>query len=96
MVGDVSSEEKKGIIPLTLETVFTAIENAAAQDPALSFASTVSYISIYLEEVADLLSKDVHKPLEIKQHVTDGVYVKDLSSWIIRSPAEGSYVLQKG
>lgn len=95
-MGDVSGEEKKGIIPRALETVFTAVADAQEVDPGLSFTTTVSFICIYLEQVTDLLSKDVHKPLNIKENVSDGVYVKDLTSCTILSPAEGLQALQQG
>lgn len=101
MVGDITNEEKKGAIPRAMETVFAAIDEAQATNANLSFVVTISYLSIYNERVIDLLCKlDSHgnpgRDLQLKQHVTEGVYVKDLSQCIIRSAEEGIAVLQQG
>lgn len=41
-----------------------------------------SFLELYNEEVRDLLSKNFKK-LEIREKVGSGIYVKDLSSFMI-------------
>ena len=48
----------------------------------------VSYLEIYKEEVRDLLSKNHSTRLEVRERVDVGVYVKDLTSFVVKSPEE--------
>ena len=43
----------------------------------------VSYLEIYNEEVRDLLGKDQLARLEVKERPDIGVYVKDLSMYVV-------------
>lgn len=45
----------------------------------------VSYYEIYNEEVRDLLGKDQRVRLEVKERPDIGVFVKDLSSYIVNN-----------
>ena len=44
-----------------------------------------SYLEIYNEEIRDLLYKNGTKKLDLKDKDT-GVYVKDLSTFVVKSP----------
>ena len=52
------------------------------------FLVRVSYLEIYKEEVRDLLSKSHSTRLEVRERVDVGVYVKDLTSFVVKSPEE--------
>jgi hypothetical protein len=74
----------KGIIPRTFEHIFKRIEGMAVNK---QFLVSVSYLELYNEEIRDLLSKNFKK-LEIREKSGSGVYVKDLSKFIIENPTE--------
>jgi len=44
-----------------------------------------SYLEIYNEDIRDLLKKDAGNKLELKETPDSGVYVKDLSSYVVRT-----------
>lgn len=46
-----------------------------------------SYLEIYNEEIRDLLAKKNSGRLELKDKDT-GVYVKDLNTFVVKSPAD--------
>jgi kinesin family protein 3/17 len=45
----------------------------------------VSYLEIYNEEVRDLLVKDQKTRLEVRERSDIGVYVKDLSAFVVNN-----------
>ena len=55
MVGDLSSDEHKGIIPRSFQHIINIVDNSKDK----KFLIRCSYIEIYNEEIRDLLSKDV-------------------------------------
>eukprot|EP00752_Nemacystus_decipiens_P011231 g9981.t1 len=55
-----------------------------------------SYLEIYNEEIRDLLSKDPKDKLELKENVDSGVYVKDLTTFVVKSAMEIDHVMQAG
>ena len=55
-----------------------------------------SYLEIYNEEIRDLLSKDHKKQLQLKESVDQGVYVKDLSMFVLKSVTEIEHVFNVG
>ncbi len=55
----------------------------------------VSFLEVYNEEVRDLLSKDPKQRLEVHEN-EDGVYVKGLSSFVVRNVEEMTKVLEVG
>lgn len=55
-----------------------------------------SYLEIYNEELRDLLKKDVKNRLELKEDPESGVYVKDLSSFVVKSVQEIDQVFIAG
>lgn len=55
-----------------------------------------SYLEIYQENVRDLLSKSKDQKLELKDKPDSGVYVKDLSSFVVKSTKEIEHVMYVG
>ncbi|CAM9561529.1 unnamed protein product, partial [Phaeothamnion confervicola] len=65
-----------------------------------------SYLEIYNEEIRDLLSRasltfylclsDPKNKLELKENMDSGVYVKDLTSFVVKSAMEIDHVMQAG
>ncbi|KAJ3126975.1 Kinesin-like protein kif3b [Nowakowskiella sp. JEL0407] len=79
--------ELRGIIPNAFNHIFNHI--AASVDK--KFLVRVSFLEIYNEEIRDLLVKQQpgkFKGLEIKEHPEKGVYVKDLSAYVVKSVEE--------
>lgn len=56
----------------------------------------VSYLEIYNEEVRDLLIKDVNNKLEVKERPDIGVYVKDLSSYVVNNADDMESIMDLG
>ena len=76
----------KGIIPRAFQHVFEAIE--ARRKPDSEFLVRASYLELYNEEVRDLLSKNSSNKLELKETPDTGVYVRDLTSYVVKSTKE--------
>ena len=55
-----------------------------------------SYLEIYNEDIRDLLKKDASNKLELKETPESGVYVKDLSSYVVKSVQEIHQVFTAG
>ena len=66
----------------------------AKADDHLKFLVRVSYLEIYNEEVRDLLGKDQTVRLEVKEHPGKGVYVKDLSVYMVNN-ADDMVIIEK-
>ena len=63
-------------------------------DTERQYLVRVSYLEIYNEEIRDLMSKKPQK-LELKDKDT-GVYVKDLSTFVVKTPADMTKVFEEG
>lgn len=74
--------ELKGIIPNSFAQIFSHIAKAEGDQ---RFLVRCSYLEIYNEDVRDLLAKQSTVKLEVKEHRDKGVYVKDLSSFVVRN-----------
>jgi len=78
--------EMKGLLPRAFEHIFRSIESA---DPNVTrFLVRASFLEIYNEEIRDLLSKDVSHKCELKENPDSGVYVRDLSAFVVKSVGE--------
>ncbi|KAI4154910.1 MAG: hypothetical protein LQ340_001347 [Diploschistes diacapsis] len=81
--------EKPGIIPRTCEDLFQRIESNTS--PHISYTVRVSYFEVYNEHVRDLLSSprqtNTGHPnyLKIREHPSEGPYVKDLTEMAVRN-----------
>ena len=56
----------------------------------------VSYLEIYNEEVRDLLGKNHQARLEVRERPDIGVYVKDLSSFVVKGPEDMEKLMSIG
>ena len=63
---------------------------------SLRFLVRVSYLEIYNENVRDLLSKNIKKKLQIRERPDVGVYVKDLSSFVVKNADEMDKLMTVG
>eukprot|EP00227_Mantoniella_beaufortii_P001149 CAMPEP_0197614672 /NCGR_PEP_ID=MMETSP1326-20131121/59645_1 /TAXON_ID=1155430 /ORGANISM="Genus nov. species nov., Strain RCC2288" /LENGTH=429 /DNA_ID=CAMNT_0043183549 /DNA_START=129 /DNA_END=1415 /DNA_ORIENTATION=+ len=81
-----------GIVPNTFETVFADIDATGNKN----FLVRASFLEIYNEDVRDLLSKDQTKKCDLKETPDTGVYVKDLTSFVVKGVAEIRQVLEVG
>ncbi|XP_009642383.2 kinesin-like protein KIF3C, partial [Egretta garzetta] len=92
MQGAWAEPEKRGIIPLSFEHIFTHISRSQNQQ----YLVRASYLEIYQEEIRDLLAKDQSKKLELKENPETGVYIKDLSSFVTKNVKEIEHVMNLG
>ncbi|DBA69276.1 hypothetical protein WJX79_007614 [Trebouxia sp. C0005] len=87
-----AGDSERGIIPKTFNQIFEAIQVSEQQQ----FLVRASFLEIYNEEVRDLLSKNPKNKLELKERKEQGVYVKGLNSFVVKSVAEITSVLEVG
>ena len=92
MEGKESPPELNGIIPRTFNHIFQSIN---AQGQNLQYLVRASFLELYNEEIRDLLSKGAKK-LDIREKPNQGIYVKDLSYFMIESPADLKKRLEQG
>jgi len=83
--------EMRGIIPNSFVHIFEKI----AGDTSKIFLVRASYMEIYNEEIRDLLGKDPRAKLDLKEK-DNSVYVKDLTSFVVRSVSEIDHVMNVG
>ena len=93
MEGDRSVAELKGIIPNSFAHIFGHIAKSGDDK---NFLVRVSYLEIYNEEVRDLLGKDQNMRLEVKERPDVGVYVKDLSAFVMNNADEMDRIMTMG
>ena len=93
MEGRQDPPELRGVIPNSFQHIFEHIANA---DGSQHFLVRASYLEIYNEEIRDLLSKDPKNHLDLKENVDSGVYVKDLTSFVVKNATEIDHVMQAG
>ncbi|CAB4027558.1 Kinesin KIF3A, partial [Paramuricea clavata] len=82
MEGVRSAPELRGITPNSFAHIFGHIAKMAGD---VRFLVRVSYLEIYNESVRDLLGKDQNAQLEVKERPDIGVYVKDLSAYVVNN-----------
>lgn len=82
----------RGIIPNSFQHIFEFVSSASDRQ----FLVRASYLEIYNEEIRDLLSKDPKNSLDLKENIDTGVYVKDLTSLVVKNVAEIDHVMQAG
>ena len=76
----------RGIIPRSFAHIFDMIATRASEER--EFLVRASYLEIYNEEIRDLLCKNTQNKLEIKDSQDTGVYVRDLTSYVVKSTRE--------
>ena len=88
-------DEKRGIIPRTIEDIFTYIESNSNKDT--KFIIRAAYLQIYNEMISDLLkSNNPNRNLNIREDKKKGLYVEHLSEWAVRVPSDIYSLLEKG
>lgn len=60
------------------------------------FLIRCSYLEIYNEQIRDLLSKNIENKLDLKETKDKGVYVKDLTTCIVKKIKEIEDYMEKG
>ncbi|KAA6421900.1 MAG: kinesin KIF3B [Trebouxia sp. A1-2] len=90
-----AGDSERGIIPKTFNQIFEAIQASQVSEQQ-QFLVRASFLEIYNEEVRDLLSKNPKNKLELKERKEQGVYVKGLNSFVVKSVAEITSVLEVG
>ncbi|XP_077284900.1 kinesin-like protein 64D [Arctopsyche grandis] len=95
MAGISSAPELKGIIPNSFAHIFGHIAKATGDE---KFLVRVTYLEIYNEEVRDLLGSKAHnkQSLEVKERPDIGVFVKDLTGYVVHNADELDKVMQLG
>ncbi|GCB69961.1 hypothetical protein scyTo_0010674 [Scyliorhinus torazame] len=85
--------ELRGIIPNSFAHIFGHI---AKSEGDTRFLVRVSYLEIYNEEVRDLLGKDQSQRLEVKERPDVGVYIKDLSGYVVNNADDMDRIMTLG
>jgi len=85
--------ELRGLLPRTFTHVFNDIDTTSKDT---RYLVRVSFLEIYNEEIRDLLSKNPKERCELKDHPSNGVYVKDLSTVVVKNVDEMEGVLATG
>lgn len=93
MEGDMKPKEMRGMMSRAFESVFEGIDDTS---DTTKFLVRVSYLEIYKENIRDLLSSNPKNKLQLHEKKDSGVYVKDLSSFIVKSAAEIQKVQDTG
>eukprot|EP00899_Mesostigma_viride_P027813 jgi/Mesvir1/8216/Mv12506-RA.2 len=92
MEGKEEPPELRGIIPNAFVHIFDEIDMSEDKE----FLVRASFLEIYNEEIRDLLGKNSQKSMELKENVDTGVYVRDLTSFVVKGAKEINNVLQVG
>mmetsp|Transcript_18435 Transcript_18435/g.22116 ORF Transcript_18435/g.22116 Transcript_18435/m.22116 type:complete len:824 (+) Transcript_18435:108-2579(+) len=93
MEGRNEPPELRGIIPNSFVQVFDDIQRQSVDK---DFLVRASYLEIYNEEVRDLLAKNSQAHLDLKESPEGGVYVKDLTNFVVKGVGEINNVLNVG
>jgi kinesin family protein 3/17 len=88
MEGKPDPPHLRGVIPNSFQHIFEYVSNSRDAQ----YLVRASYLEIYNEEIRDLLSKNPANSLELKENIDTGVYVKDLTSFVVKNVA-GKYLL---
>lgn len=86
-------EEERGIIPKAIRHIFGCID---AADKDTKFLVRCSYLEIYNESILDLLGATHSTNLAIKEDPNKGIYVKDLTTVILKNVADTEKMLFAG
>lgn len=82
-----------GIIPNTFSHIFSHIAKAREET---TFLIHVTYLEIYNELVRDLLSKTPTCSLEVRENSSIGVFVQDLSGYVVHTFEELENLMKMG
>ncbi|CAH1642079.1 unnamed protein product [Spodoptera littoralis] len=93
MAGSNTAPELRGIIPNSFAHIFSHIAKANEDE---KFLVCVTYLEIYNEEVRDLLGNNPHQSLEVKERPDIGVFVKDLTGYVVHNADELEKIMAVG
>ncbi|KAL1512535.1 hypothetical protein ABEB36_002116 [Hypothenemus hampei] len=88
-----------GLTPRLCRRIFTCFESGTLQEQSEKVKVSVSYLEIYNEKVADLLSDKCNgseKPLRVREHPKRGPYVEGLSQHVVSTDVELLKRLESG
>ena len=98
MVGRDEPSELRGIIPNAFEHIYEHVGMESSNET--SYLIRASYYEIYNENVIDLLvasnTNNAKQGLELKESPDTGVYIKGLTSKVVKSVEEINSVLRQG
>ena len=94
MIGVKGDHSQRGIIPNSFDHIFGYLDDA--NNIRKKFLIRCSYLEIYNEQIRDLLSKQVENKLDLKENADKGVYVKDLTTCIVKSTSQIEEFMEKG
>lgn len=83
MIGVKGDYSQRGIIPNSFDHIFGYLDDA--ENMHKKFLIRCSYLEIYNEQIRDLLAKQVDNKLDLKESKDKGVYVKDLTTCIVKT-----------
>ncbi|KAJ3092491.1 hypothetical protein HK102_006685 [Quaeritorhiza haematococci] len=92
MMGDMESDDMKGLTPRLVEKIFETIYCAPS---TLEFTVKVSYMEIYMEKIRDLLNPS-NDNLPVHEEKNRGVYVKGLLEVFVGSVDEVYEAMRRG
>ncbi|XP_052745403.1 kinesin-like protein KIF3A isoform X2 [Bicyclus anynana] len=93
MAGGNSAPKLRGIIPNSFAHIFSHIADTKDDE---KFLVCVTYLEIYNEEVRDLLGNNPHQSLEVKERPDIGVFVKDLTGYVVHNADELEKIMAVG
>ena len=83
---DIRNSDLRGIVPRSLEALFSGVE---AAEQTVEFVFKVSYVEIYMERIRDLLDDTkVKTNLTIREDKMKGVYIVDVTEIYVTSNEE--------
>lgn len=100
MEGMPDDEDLRGIMPNSFYHVMSTIQNNTAAN--VEFLVRVSFVEIYLDDVFDLLCKqpassaEVRQKLEVKESKDQGIYIAQLSMYVVKSVQDLQKILRVG
>lgn len=94
MEGKVDDSGQRGIMANSFQQIFDHV--TLRNDSNETYLVRVSYFEVYNEEIRDLLSNNPKGGLELKESPECGVYVKNLTSKIVKSFDDCNRLLQEG
>ncbi len=86
-------DDLKGIIPRAFKHIFGFIDGDTT---GKQFLVWCSYLEIYNEAILDLLGDNHEEKHDIKEDPDRGIYVKNLTSLIIKNAVEVEHAMVKG
>ena len=87
------NDNERGLVPRTVEEIFSNIENNSNNNT--KFIIRVSYLQLYNENISDLL-KPERQNLNIREDKKKGIYVENLSEWVVRNSNDIYSLLEQG